>query len=292
MRVRGWTGLVAGLAAVFVSLAAAQDRVVLERRSPYNTVTVTEDERGLRALYFGDGLARQTVIDPRDPDHLEARYARAVPFAFAVAPQAKHMLVVGLGGGVVPTFLHRRLPALAIDAVELDPVVVEVARSHFGFRDDALMKAYVGDGRAYVERTATRYDVVLLDAFGTDSVPYALATQEFLRAVRRIVAPGGVVVGNVWGRDRNALYDPMLATYRAVFDDVYVLDLEGAVNKLVIACPWKAGLTREEAARRARELAARLKLRDDLGGMVERGFRPPGRDGDGARVLADADAPR
>ncbi len=202
------------------------------------------------------------------------------------------MLVVGLGGGVVPGFLHRRLPRLDIDAVELDPVVVEVARSHFGFRDDALMRAYVGDGRRFVEESRARYDVVLLDAFGADSVPYALATREFLEAARRIVAPGGVVVGNVWGRSMNALYDSMLATYRAVFDEVWLLELPGAVNKLVFAFPAKAGLTREDAARRASEFRSRLGLRADLGAMVVQGLRPPGADGEGARVLLDADAPR
>ncbi len=138
--------------------------MLVERHSPYNKVTVTEDARGLRALYFGSGLARQSVIDPRDPDHLEAKYAQAAPLAFALARGESRLLVVGLGGGVVPSFLHRRLPKLDIDAVELDPVVVEVARSHFGFRDDARMRAHVGDGRRFVEAARGSYDVVLLDA--------------------------------------------------------------------------------------------------------------------------------
>lgn len=284
--------LVATGALLAAAVATAQERVILERRSPYNTVTVTEDERGLRALWFSDGLARQSVIDPRDPDHLEAKYAQAVPFALALAARNERMLVVGLGGGVIPSFLHRRVPSMAIDAVELDPVVVDVARSHFGFRDDALLRAHVGDGRRFVEDARTRYDIVLLDAFGTDSVPYALATREFLESVRRAVAPGGVVVGNVWSRSRNPLYDAMLATYRAVFDEVWILELDGAVNRLVVAGTAKGAFAREQATRRAREVASRLQLRTDLGAMVERGFRPAGADGEGARVLVDADAPR
>ena len=270
----------------------AQERVLVERRSPYGLVTVVEDASGLRALYFDGGVARQSAFDPRDPDHLESRYAQAVPLAFALAQGHARMLVVGLGVGIVPSFLRRRMPQLEVDAVELDPVVVEVARSHFGFREDAHLRAHVGDGRRFVERCRDRYDVVLLDAFGADSVPYALATREFLEAVRRVVAPGGVAVGNVWGRERNTLYDAMLATYRAVFDEVWVLELEGAVNKLVFAFPGREGLARERVVARARELSARLALRHDLGALVERGFRPPGRDGEGARVLLDRDAPR
>lgn len=44
-------------------------------------------------------------------------------------------LVVGLGGGGLPVFLSRCC-GLAVDAVELDPAVVDLARRHFGFRDD------------------------------------------------------------------------------------------------------------------------------------------------------------
>lgn len=269
----------------------AQERVLVERRSPYGVVSVVEDASGLRALYLDGGVARQSAFDPRDPDHLESKYTQAAPLAFALARGEERMLVVGLGGGVVPTFLRRRMPALRIDAVELNPVVVDVARSHFGFREDARLKAHVGDGRRFVEQCRDRYDVVLLDAFGPESVPYALATREFLEAVRGIVAPGGVVVGNLWGRERNPLYDAMLATYRTVFDELWVLELEGAVNKLVFAFPGQPGLARERVAAQARALTARLALRHDLGPIVERGFRPPGRDGEGARVLVDRDAP-
>ena len=48
-------------------------------------------------------------------------------------------LVVGLGGGGLPVFLSRCC-GLAVEAVELDPVVVNMARDHFGFCDDEHLK--------------------------------------------------------------------------------------------------------------------------------------------------------
>jgi spermidine synthase len=280
------------LAFALVAPALADDRVLLERKSPYNTIRVTEDEDGLRVMRFVPGGLRQSVVKVGDPDHLEAPYLRAMPVAFVFAPRPRTMLAVGLGGGAFPTFLHRRLPALAIDVVELDPVVVEVAKSHFGFSEDATLRVHVGDGRRFVERSAKKYDLILLDAYGGAEVPYALVTREFLRGVRRATAPGGVVVANVWGPGDNPLYDSMLRTYRAVFDTVYVLDVEDAPNRLVIALPWKSALTRDEVIGRARALTGALKLRDDLGPIVERGFRPAGPDGASARVLTDAHPPR
>lgn len=279
-------------AAAVASPALAGEKPLLERRSPYNTIYVTEDEDGYRIMRFSKDGPRQSVIKPRDPDHLEAGYTRAVPIAFVFNPDPRKMLVVGLGGGVVPTFLHRCLPKLAIDAVELDPVVIEVAKSHFGFREDDKLRAYAADGRAYVERSEDRYDVILLDAFGTHDIPYALVTQEFLRSVRRITAPQGVVIGNLWRRDHNPLYDSMVRTYLEVFDTVYIVDIEGTLNRLVVALPWKPGLARGEILRRARSLTASLRLREDLGAIVDRGFRAPGADGASGRVLTDAGPPR
>lgn len=266
----------------------AADRVLLERESAYNAILVTEDEQGLRAMYFGGGRARQSVVKPGDPDHLEARYVQAFPVALAFMQQPRRMLAIGLGGGVVPMFMHRHRPGLHIDVVELDPEVIAVARSHFGFRDGGTLRAFAGDGRRFIERTKVRYDIVFLDAYGSESVPHALTTQEFLAGVRRTLTPRGVVIGNIWGRNDNPAYDSMVQTYRSVFGEVWILDLENALNKLVIARAKGDGVTREELVRRARELTGAMRLRNDLGGIVERGLRPPGADGEGSRVLTDA----
>lgn len=282
--------LLASLALALPSVAA--EKALLERKSAFNTIYVTEDTEGLRIMRFSKDGPRQSVIKPGDPDHLEAGYTRAVPVAFVFNPRPRNMLVVGLGGGAVPTFLHRCLPELAIDAVELDPAVIEIAKSHFGFREDEKLRAHAADGRAYVEKSQARYDVILLDAFGTHDIPYALVTQEFLRGVRRITAPEGVVIGNIWRRDHNRLYDSMVRTYLDVFETVYIVDIEGTLNRLVVALPWKPELARDEILRRARLLTASLPLRQDLAAILERGLRAPGADGASGRVLTDADPPR
>lgn len=283
----------AGVAVVALALCSAvlaAERLLLEKKSPYNTILVSEDDNGLRILRFEPGGARQTVVKLGDPDHLELPYARATPVAFIYVEKPQRVLVVGLGGGTIPSFLRRRFPELVIDAVELDPGVVEAAKSHMGFREDANMHAHVEDGRRFIERTVRPYDIIFLDAFGADSVPYALATREFLQSVRRALSPRGVVVGNIWSRTYNPLYDSMLRTYRAVFDEVSVLDVITAGNHLVVATPWKPALSREETLRRAAALTRSLPLRHDLERMVERGLRPVASSGAGARILLDADA--
>lgn len=268
--------------------AVAGEKLLLERKSSYNTILVTEDDRGMRILRFEKDGARQSVVKLGDPDHLELPYTRVTPVAFVFVEKPRDALVVGLGGGTIPGFLRKRFPDMRIDVVEIDPGVAEVARSHFGFREDARMHAYVDDGRRFIEQAGRLYDVIFLDAFGADSVPYRLVTREFLVGVSRALTPRGVVIGNVWDRGSNPLYDSMVRTYQAVYDEVSTVDVPGANNKIVVASPRKRSLSKAELVRRARQLTRELGLRSDLGDIVERGFHRVGADGASGRILTDA----
>ncbi|MCC7168770.1 MAG: fused MFS/spermidine synthase [Rhodospirillales bacterium] len=266
----------------------AAERLLIEKPAMFGSVYVTEDGDGLRTLRFARYGARQSVVKLGDPTHLELAYARVLPLAFAFVPEPKSALVIGLGGGTIPSFLRSTSSTMKIDAVDIDPVVVDIAKSHFGFREDAGLKAHVADGRAFVEAAEHRYDFVFLDGFGQDSVPKHLTTREFLIAVRNILAPGGIVLGNVWGRDVNRLYDAMVRTYRDVFREIYIVDVIGSGNKIVIATPNKFSGSHRELVRRAQQAGARLKLKNDLGDVAENQMRLPGIDGEKGEVLVDS----
>ncbi|MBI4189196.1 MAG: fused MFS/spermidine synthase [Betaproteobacteria bacterium] len=276
----------------FVALAAlacAGQTVLYEKASAYSTIVVTEDENGLRTLRFGRSGARQSVVKPGDPDHLELPYARVAFVGLALCEEPRRILVVGLGGGTLPMFLHKHYPHAAIDAVDIDPDVVHVAKQFFGFREDDRMRAHVDDGRQFIEKLRRPYDVIFLDAYGSDSLPPHLTTQEFLRAVRRAVKPGGAVVSNIWGRGSNPLYDSMVRTYQEVFDELFILDVRGAGNMILLALPRKQPLSRDELMQLARKVSAAKRWRFDLGDLVNYGFlhaRAKNQDG---RVLRDGD---
>ncbi len=196
-----------------VALARTDQTVLYEKPSAYSTIVVTEEANGLRTLRFGRGGARQSVVKLGDPDYLALPYVRVALVGLALSEEPRRFLVIGLGGGTLPMFLRKHYPNATIDAVDIDPEVVDVAKKFFGFREDAFMNAHVDDGRQFIEKLRQPYDVIFLDAFGADSIPAHLTTQEFLQAVRRAVTAGGVVVSNVWGRSSNPLYDSMVRTY-------------------------------------------------------------------------------
>jgi len=267
---------------------AEEEQLLARRQSQYNTILVTQRRDGLRTLRFEEGGARQSVVKVGDPDHLELAYARVMPVGLAMVESPRRMLVVGLGGGTIPRFLHKHYTQATIDVVDIDPEVVAVAKEYFGFREDGRMRAHVEDGRRFIERCKEPYDLVFLDAYSSSSIPFHLATREFLQSVRRSLARDGAVVANVWDRVANPLYDSMVRTYREVFEELCIVDVAGVSNKVLIAVPRRRGFELEGVVRRASEISSQRQLPYDLGEMLRRGFRHPEQEGVQGRILQDA----
>ncbi|HZN24542.1 MAG TPA: fused MFS/spermidine synthase [Burkholderiales bacterium] len=281
-------------AALVAVLAYAQtgENVLYEKPSAYNNIIVTEDAAGYRVLRFERGGARQSIGKPGEPEYLGFAYTKVAFVGLALVPEPARILVVGVGGGTMPMFLRAYYPNASIDAVDIDPDVVHVAREYFGFREDERMKAHVGDGRAFVESAREPYDIIFLDAFGTRNVPPHLTTAEFMRAVRRAVKPGGVVVGNIWGRGANPLFDSMVRTYQEVFDELYMLDVPGTTNRILLALPRKRGLDRGALMQLARTTGTAKRFQFDLGAIDESQFHVLGQKNKAGRVLRDSEIAR
>ena len=113
------------------------------------------------------------------------------------------MGVVGLGTGTLAAYgrsgdLYR--------FYEINPQVVAVAASEFTFLadSDAKIEHVLGDARLSMEREAPQnYDVLVIDAFSSDSIPVHLITREALAVYLRHVKPGGVVAFHVTNRFLN-----------------------------------------------------------------------------------------
>lgn len=285
--------LLAAVAATLgvATLAGAAEKTLYKKQSAYSTITVTEDDGGLRTLWFEDG-ARQSVVEVGDPDHVDLAYARVMPVGLALVDNPRRVLVVGLGGGTIPMLLHKHYPKTTIDVVDIDPDVIDVAKRFFGFKEDATLRAHADDGRRFIEKCRDPYDIIFLDAFGSKNIPYHLATREFLLAVGKALTPKGVVVGNIWSRGSNPLHDSMVRTYQDVFQELFILDVQRAGNEILVGLPRRQQVEQDALARRARSVSSEHKLRFDLGEAVEHGFRRPDEQESRAPVLTDKEKPK
>lgn len=225
----------AGLA-LSVSAQAARfhtPKVIDQEMSLYRNIMVSEGE-GYRCMTFGRFSGRQSCIRLADPQRLVQPYSWGMLGALYAQPEPHRVLIIGLGGGVLPMALRRLYPAAQIDAVDLDPCVVKIAERYFGFAPDGHLHAYVDDGRMFVRkqgRAGVRYDLILIDAFDQDYIPEHLLTVEFLAQVKAIMAPRGVLVANTFD---GALTPYETATYQAVFGAIDAVDGLGG-NRILLA---------------------------------------------------------
>lgn len=195
-------------------------RVVLSRDTQYHRLAVVEDTDS-RYLRFDNSFQSGMYVDR--PFATRFAYSDFFHLGRVYRPQSQSLLMVGLGGGSALKRLSRDFPDMELKAVEIDPVVVDVAREHFAVPDD--IEVEVEDGRRYLARDERQWDVIGLDAYYSDSIPFHLATREFLELVRERLTPGGLVVANVIGSlegPGSRLFRSFYRTYREVFPTVLV----------------------------------------------------------------------
>jgi len=287
-RSRIYIGFALCLTFLTVAFAAGRRKVLFEGKSEFNSsIMVIEDAKGVRKLIFDKNGTQQSAARLGQPERLELVYTRAMTVALAAVDKPKRMLVIGLGGGSIPNFLHKYYPDTHIDVVDIDPVVVDVAKKYFGFSPDKTLQVHVADGRAFIEKCREPYDIIFLDAYGAEDIPYALATREFLAAVRKATAPKGLVATNLMTRSSNRLYDSMVRTYIDVFDEVHVVDIRNSGNAILLALPHKPKLTKRTLARQALKVSREKKFRFNAARMVTYGFRLPDNREKTALVLFD-----
>jgi len=255
-----------------ILLAACQGVVVHEARSPYSHIRVVDyDSR--RALLFlgGEGeYAVETLIDLKEPHRLQHPYARTMLVGLLYRPDPSACLLAGLGGGALVRFLNYHFPALRLDVVEIDPVVVALAREFFGTAPGPRTRIFTEDGIEYLRRTPERYDIIFMDAYlhpgtGTDATgrPLRLKTVAFLRSLHQRLRPGGVVLFNlIEGPDTASDIEDIRAAFAVA--DVY--RAAGSSNVIVVGAPSGPGPGEAELRERARA----LDRRGDYGFSFER----------------------
>ena len=68
----------------------------------------------------------------------------------------KNVLVLGLGGGALCSYLHQAFPQHIVEGVEIDPTMVELAKKYFGFNPNENLRSHVADGLSYVQNVVAR----------------------------------------------------------------------------------------------------------------------------------------
>lgn len=182
------------------------DSVVQRGRSFYGTYSVRDlSTLKARALYHGTTLHGLQSLEPARRREPLSYYGPNSPvadiFRARVQPGA-HVAVLGLGAGVI---LRYAQPGAHWTVYEIDPAIARVAQdpalfSHWA--EAAVTPALVmGDGRLRLRDALDgTYDLIVVDAFASDSVPTHLLTREAMQLYVRKLRDGGTMLFNVSNR--------------------------------------------------------------------------------------------
>ena len=274
--------------------ASAKERVLLERDSPYHRLFVTEDEscRWLRA----DNVWH-TQMDLKDPHGSGLPYTDYMDLAFLFQPEIRRVLVIGLGGGTIPKRFVRDYPQVKVDAVEIDPDVINIAARYFDVDAGPRLAIHEADGRMFLRRSKEQWDLIVLDAYYADTVPFFLCTREFFTIAKDRLNPGGVLVNNVIGSvsgPRSKFFRSVYRTMKEVFPQVHVFPVAESgprfMNIEVFAVNASRQVTLDTLRARARQMQGKTIKDDQLLRRVGNYLGQPVRT-DVVRTLTDDYAP-
>jgi len=234
---------------------AAAAGVIHAQDTVYHRIAVS-DEGQVRYLRLDNYW--QSARDLADPLRTVFPYTDYLHLPVVFAQGFQRVLFVGMGGGTTPSRFYHDYPRAAIEVVEIDPAVVATARQLFALPDEARLQVHVLDGRLWLRRTSERYDLIILDAYLIDTIPFHLATREFYQAASARLTPTGVVASNVIGAVRgpeSRFFRAIYKTFRSVFPHVYVFPVGGGVpeslRNIILVGAGDPPLTRSEILSRA-----------------------------------------
>ena len=195
-------------------------------QSPYSEIRVV-DVNSQRYLLI-DGVGH-TIVDIETGRAL-CEYVNVLDIAKAYFDEPGTMLLLGLGGGSVVK--HYARDGWQIDAVEIDPCVTKAAYDYFGL-EPSEATVYHADGRAFLASCNRSYDLIILDAFGSSSIPFQLVTKEAFALIASRLTTNGVLAVNMeaigW---HDKIVHSLAAAIEPSFEHVLALPIAEPPNTL------------------------------------------------------------
>jgi len=269
--------------ALSLGFAFWEKHLTLEDESVYNYLQVQEDDS--RVILSTNVLfGVQSVYEKNDTlTGMYYDYALAAPMMLEQQEQTD-LLVLGMGTGTYASQCRRYFPGMQIEGVEIDEKITALARKYFALPDDIPVATY--DGRAFLNGTDKKYDVIMVDAYQDITIPFQMSSKEFFTMVREHLKENGVMIVNMnmISESDEGINACLQDTIASVFGCVYTADVARATNRELFAsdCPDMIENLKHNAQK-----PENSALADMMDKVLERLVRYQG----GSHILTDDKAP-
>ena len=218
------------------SFAFWQKDLTYEGESIYNYLQVSEDDKqvslstnvlfGVQSVYMKDDTLTGLYYD----------YAMAAPLMVPDKnSDSMEVLILGMGTGTYATQCRKYFGDMNIEGVEIDEKITKLSRKYFALPDDINVTTY--DGRAFLNASDRKYDVITVDAYQDITIPFQMSSVEFFRLVKSHLNENGVMVVNMnmRGNDDGDINQYLADTISSVFGNVYTVEVDNSTNRELFA---------------------------------------------------------
>ena len=152
-----------------------------------------------RYLKFGSGF-KQSSMNKKNPRKLQLKYSKEIVKVFDHIQKPKNVLVLGLGGGILPSFIHENYSDIIIDVVDNIQELKDIAHKYFELPVSDRLNVIIQDAKDYVLSTNKKYDIIIEDLYKDDG---KVVFFEFDNDLKNILNDNGVIAFNYMVHQRN-----------------------------------------------------------------------------------------
>ena len=179
---------------------------------------------GSNISMYLDGM-RHSSMNVNDPLDLVIDYTEYFHLGMLLNPTTTNVLFVGGGGFTGPKNFVALYSDVKVEAIEIDADVIDAAKSYFNLKENSRLQIFNEDARRHLSTFDKKYDLIVLDAYASNYVPYHLMTHEFYQTVEKRLEPDGIVISNIIGSiegENSQLVRAIYKTMKETFPISYV----------------------------------------------------------------------
>lgn len=236
-------GVVVLLFVLSHALVSPTTNALYDKNGVYEKITITEgtyQDRPARFLYSDRSASGAMFLDG---DDLAYDYTKYYALHEVFTPDVNRALFIGGGAYSMPKALLKDLPEVQIDALEIEPELVDLSKKYFDLPNDPRLNTPIADGRRFLHDAPTNYDYIFSDVYDSYySIPMHFTTQDFFQLAYDKLNDDGVFMANIignLGEEKPSFLWSEVRTLQTIFPYVYVFavgspDDDSAVQNLIL----------------------------------------------------------
>ena len=193
-----------------------EERVSLSTNVLFGVQSVYMKQDNLTGMYYDYAMAAPLMINNKPVKDME-------------------VLILGMGTGTYATQCNKYFGQMNIEGVEIDEKITDLSRKYFSLSDDIKVTTY--DGRAFLNSSDKKYDIIMVDAYQDITIPFQMSSKEFFQLVKDHLTEDGVMVVNMnmRGSREGNINQYLSDTIGSVFDAEYTVDVAYSTNRELFA---------------------------------------------------------